>query len=360
MQINLEYFIDLLQSQMTINIVVILVLFGIFFALKKLTIKYILVFLNTYIKDYRNIKKKHLNSSISAILFAVSLFYIHLSIAILGISNDLADKTLYTLSIISIIYILISLVGLFSSHIERICSKIFLNLYKEIATLAIKIIKIIIVFTGFISILSSWGINISAFLASLGIGGLALALAAKDTIANFFGGIALLADDSLKVGDWVKIRDIEGIVEDIGLRATKIRTFSKSLINVPNQIVANDAVENFSRRGIRRISFSIGLVYSTSPQQMQNILQDIKEMVNAHDKISQESIKLINFDAFSDSALMIKVYIFANTAVWSEYLNIREDVNLKIMQIVQKNNSTFAFPSTSLYVENDIKLKTKN
>ena len=357
MQINLEYFIDLFHNQMTINIIVVLVLFGIFFALKKLTIKYILAFLSTYIKEYSNINKKHLNSSISAILFAVFLFYIHLSIAILGIVNDLVDKTLYTLSIISIIYMLISLVGLFSPHIECICSKIFLNLYKEIATLAIKSIKIIIVFTGLISILSSWGINISAFLASLGIGGLALALAAKDTIANFFGGIALLADDSLKVGDWVKIKDIEGIVEDIGLRATKIRTFSKSLINVPNQIVANDAVENFSRRGIRRISFSIGLVYSTSPKQMQDILQDIKDMINTHSKISQESIKLINFDEFSDSALNIKVYIFANTAIWSEYLNIREDVNLKIMQIVQKHNSAFAFPSTSLYVENDIGIK---
>ncbi len=355
--INIDYLIDFITNHNFIVGVKLSCLLVIFFVSKRIISKYIFALLGSFIQNSSKIKQRYINSSISSILLALFLFYIHLSIAILDIHNVLLSKTLYTLSIASVIYILVCFVDLFSSHIQILCSKIFLNLHKEIATLSIKILKIIIVFTGFISILSSWGINISAFLASLGIGGLALALAAKDTIANFFGGIALLADDSLKAGDWVKIRDIEGIVEDIGLRATKIRTFSKSLVNVPNQIVSNDAVENFSRRGIRRISFSVGLVYSTTPKQMQDILKDIKNMINTHSKISQDAIKLINFDEFGDSALMIKIYIFANTPVWSEYLDIREDINLKIMQIVQKHNSAFAFPSTSLYVENDIGIK---
>jgi MscS family membrane protein len=354
LELSLDNFIN---YNTLLSIIKITIIFSLFFAFKRLITKYIISFLNTYIlKTSSKFKQKYLDSTTSAIFFALFLICVYLSLNILNTSNTLIFKILDASSIGTLIYILICFVDLFSSYIEMLCSKIFINLYKEISKLAIKIIKIIIIFMGFISILGNWGIDVSAILASLGIGGLALALAAKDTVANFFGGLTLLTDDSLKVGDWVKIGDCEGIVEDIGLRATKIRTFSKSLINLPNQTLSNEAVENYSRRGIRRISFKIGLVYSTSEEQMNNILKDIKHMINTHKSISQDSIKLINFDEFSDSALLIRIYVFANTANWADYLNICEDVNLNIMTIVQKNRSSFAFPSTSLYIEQDKKI----
>jgi MscS family membrane protein len=180
---------------------------------------------------------------------------------------------------------------------------------------------------------------------------LAFALAAKDTAANLFGGLSILADRALKIDDWIKVGNVEGTVEEIGLRTTKVRTFEKSLVTVPNQYIANNPIENFSRRNIRRIKMRIGLVYSTTQEQMQAILSDIRNMLQSHPGIAKKATLLVNFDEFGSSELSIFIYCFTNTADWAKYLEIREDVNLKIMQIVQKHGSDFAFPSESLYIE---------
>ena len=216
--------------------------------------------------------------------------------------------------------------------------------------------KVFIISLGSVAVLQNFGINVSAFIASLGLGGLAFALAAKDTAANLFGGFAILTDNIFKIGDWIKIGDVEGIVEDIGMRTTKIRAFDKRLIVLPNATIANSAVDNFSRRDRRRISMKIGLTYSTTPQQMQNILKDIREMLFNHPQIHKDPL-FVYFDEFDDSSLNLFIYIFTKTAIWEEYLKIKEDINLKIIDIIQKNNSNFAFPSQSIYFENKLELK---
>jgi len=144
---------------------------------------------------------------------------------------------------------------------------------------------------------------------------------------------------------------VEGTVEDIGMRTTKIRSFEKSLITVPNQIVSNSPIENFSRRGVRRIKMQIGLTYGTSRDQVNAIVKEIREMLHNHEKISQKETLLVNFESFGDSSLNIFIYTFTDTSNWERYLNIREDIHLKIMQIVEENGSSFAFPSRSIYVE---------
>jgi len=188
-------------------------------------------------------------------------------------------------------------------------------------------------------------------LASLGLGGLAFALAAKDTIANLFGGLTVLIDKSMRKGDWIKIGEVEGIVEDIGLRTSKIRTFEKSLITIPNQVLANQSLENFSRRNVRRIKMVIGVTYDTTEAQMRGILEDIRTMLKSHPGIAQNELMMVYFRDFGASSLDIFVYCFTNTSDWEKYLAIREDVNLKIMEIVEKHGASFAFPSTSIYVE---------
>ena len=205
------------------------------------------------------------------------------------------------------------------------------------------------------AVLQTFGINVSAFIASLGLGGLAFALAAKDTAANLFGGFAILTDNIFKIGDWVKIGSVEGIVEDIGMRTTKIRAFDKRLIVVPNATIANSAVDNFSRRDRRRITMRVGLTYSTSTQTMQKILKEIREMLQNHPQIHKEPL-FVYFDEFGDSSLDLFFYLFTKTAVWEEYLQIREDINLKIIEIVHRNGSDFAFPSQSVYFENELVL----
>jgi MscS family membrane protein len=139
------------------------------------------------------------------------------------------------------------------------------------------------------------------------------------------------------------------------MRTTKVRSFGKSLITVPNQIIANNPIENFSRRGVRRIKLHIGLTYDTSSQQMRTIVEEIKYMLHTHNEISKKETLLVNFDSFGDSSLNIFIYTFTSTANWLKYLDIREDIHLKIMHIVEANNSAFAFPSHSIYMEENQK-----
>ncbi len=221
----------------------------------------------------------------------------------------------------------------------------------ELGRFIVRMVRLLVVLLGIISLLYNFGINVTAFVASLGLVGMAFALAAKDTAANLFGSIALMLDQSIRIGEWIKVNGVEGIVEDIGMRTTKIRTFEKSFVVVPNSIVANTNIENFSRRGIRRIKMVIGLTYDTTTAQMRRVTEDLRSMLQSHPGIAHDQTLLIRFDRFEDSYLGIFIYTFTNTSDWERYLEIKEDINLKIMEIVENNGLSFAFPSQSIYVE---------
>ncbi len=281
--------------------------------------------------------------------FIIAGFYFFA--VILDINSIILYHIIKSLVTIAIFWILFGIVNVFDNFIYDFSKKFGRDLYKEIGNFLIKSIKAFVLVVGIVAILQDWGINVSAFIASLGIGGLAFALAAKDTAANLFGGLTILADQSLKIGDWVKVGSVEGTVEDIGLRTTKIRTFEKSLIVMPNQTIANSPIENYSRRGQRRIKLRIGVTYDTPRETLQKIVKDITDMLRNHPKIAQEQTLLVRFDEFGDSALGIFIYTFVSSAVWSEYLEAKEDIYLKIMQIVENNNAQFAFPSQSIYIE---------
>jgi len=229
---------------------------------------------------------------------------------------------------------------------------------KTVDTIISRTVKFLIVIIGFMSIAQTWGINISAFVASLGLGGLAFALAAKDTAANLFGSLVIFSDKPFRVGDWIKTSDVEGTIEDIGLRSTKVRTFEQSLVNVPNAHLANSSITNWSRMSKRRIKMNIGLTYSTTKEQMESIINDIRIFLRNSEDIHQDTI-FIYFNEYNNSSMDIFCYFFTKTTVWGDYLAIREKINLKILEIVNKNNAAFAFPSTSLYIEEDNTKKEK-
>lgn len=232
------------------------------------------------------------------------------------------------------------------------------ELSEDITNFLIKTLKFLIISIGFVAIMNVWGYNISGFLASLGLVGMALALAAKDTASNLFGSLVIFSDRPFKIGDWIMTPDVEGIVEEIGIRSTKIRTFAQAIVTVPNAVLANSAILNWSRMGKRRVKMSIGLTYSTTAFQMQTIVKEIRRMLEHHDDIHQETI-FIYFTDFQDSSLGIFCYFFTQTTNWGEYMSVREDVNLKIMEIVEKNNASFAFPSRSIYLETQQKQQPK-
>ncbi len=283
--------------------------------------------------------------------FAFVIMGLHLFFALIFWETPNIKNILNTLIVFDIFWAIIAIVNALRGLFYHASARFNSELSREMGDFILKIVKILIGGVGLGAMLQVWGINVTALIASLGLGGLAFALAAKDTASNLFGSFALLADKSIRIGEWIRVGESEGVVEAIGMRTTKIRSFEKSLITVPNQLVANTPIENFSRRGVRRIKMRIGLTYNTSSEQIHTIVDEIKYLLHNHEYISTKDTLLVNFESFGDSALNIFIYTYTKTANWSQYLNIREDIHYKIMQIVEKNDASFAFPSRSIYIE---------
>lgn len=213
------------------------------------------------------------------------------------------------------------------------------------------IARFLILALAILVVAQEWGYDVNGFIAGLGLGGLAFALAAKDALANIFGGIVLIMEKPFIIGDWIATSSGEGVVEEISFRSTKIRSFSQALITIPNSILAGEAIINHSRMGKRRISFSLGLSYGTPVNILHICVERIKQMLINHPGIHPETI-LVNFDTFNESSLNIFIYCFTNTTNWAEYLEIKQDINLLIMKILEEEGVSIAFPTRSIYLEN--------
>lgn len=211
-------------------------------------------------------------------------------------------------------------------------------------------------FGGFLCILilfgEHFGLSISGLLAFGGIGGIAIAMASKDILSNLFSGAMLYFDRQFNIGDWISSpdRNIEGTVVEIGWRLTQIMTFDNRPLYVPNSVFSSISVENPGRMTNRRISTEIGLRYEDADK-IKIIVENISQMLAQHPDIDQSQTTLVYFNAFADSSLNIMVYCFTKTTKWAEWLNVQQNVYLKIIDIVQQQGADFAFPSQTVYVE---------
>ena len=264
--------------------------------------------------------------------------------------NGVLDQIIRSGFIIIIFWAIINLLDHLSVNIKQITNKFGDKLNSDIANFIIKSIRFFIIIIGFIAVLQEWGYNLSGFLASLGLVGMAFALAAKDTASNLFGSLVIFTDKPFKIGDWIKTPQVEGTIESVGIRSTKVRTFAQALVTVPNGILANSAILNWSLMGKRRIKMNIGLTYDTPANTIENIIKDIKEMLKKHKDINQD-VTHIYFSAFEESSLNIFCYYFTKTTNWGEFMRVREDTYFKIMQIVEDNGSSFAFPTQTLHID---------
>ncbi len=217
-----------------------------------------------------------------------------------------------------------------------------------------KLLRIILWILTALMVMQSMGVSISGLLAFGGIGGIAVGFAAKDLLANFLGALSIYLDRPFATGDWIRSpdRDIEGTVEAIGWRLTRIRTFDQRPLYVPNAIFAQIAVENPSRMLNRRIYETIGLRYCDSTQ-MAAVVSEVESMLKQHPAIDTSRTLMVNFVTFADSSLDFFIYTFTKTTVWTEYHAIKQDVMLKIIDIVHKHGADFAFPTQSLFIEQD-------
>lgn len=213
-----------------------------------------------------------------------------------------------------------------------------------------KILKILLVALVITIIAEDWGYNVQGFVTGLGLGGLAFALAAKDAAANIIAGIFIILDKPFTIGDWVSNYELEGSIESISFRTTKIRAIDESLIIVPNSKLTNEPVTNFSRRGKRRVSFKLELNYRTSRDKLEICLENIKNKLENNPQVSTDGI-LVRFDKFNATSLDILICFFTDTPDFNEYFKIKETVNFEIVDILQREGVSMAFPSTSVYVE---------
>ena len=216
-----------------------------------------------------------------------------------------------------------------------------------------KTLVAIFVVIGVLITVQSLGFNVSTILSGLGIGGLAFALAAQDTIANLFGSIVVAIDQPFKVGETVRIGANTGAVEDIGLRSTKIRLIDRSLVIIPNKLVSSEAIINLSRFTQRRVEQVIGLTYDTTPDQMTAIVEDVKGIILAETEVNAESV-MVFFRDFSASSLDLWIVYATKGPDLQEGLGLKQRVNLAIMRAVAARGLSFAFPTQTMHLDGPV------
>jgi MscS family membrane protein len=215
-----------------------------------------------------------------------------------------------------------------------------------------KALKIFVFLVVALALFQNLGFNVTGIIAGLGIGGLAIALAAQKTVENLFGGVTVIADQPIRVGEFCRFGDKIGTVEQIGLRSTRVRTLDRTVVTVPNSAFAEMQIESFAVRDRIRLYAILNLRYETTPDQLRWVLAELRRLLAAHAMIAPDPAR-VRFVGFGAHSLDLEVFAYALTADWAEFLGIREDVFLRMMDIVERSGTGFAFPSQTLYLGRD-------
>ena len=264
------------------------------------------------------------------------------------------DKGVSFLILITIFWIVIKVIDYVGLRFKARAEKTESKVDDQLIPFAIEIGKVLVFIFGALIILSNvFDVDVTALAAGLGVGGVAVALASKESLENLLGSFTIFFDKPFQVGDIITIGSITGVVEKVGFRSTRVRTFDKSLVTIPNKNLINSELDNLSLKPVRKVKIDIGLTYNTSVDQIKNIVKDIQELVDGHPNTNEDG--LVRFMNFGASSLDIMVVYFTNSPDWKILLDTKQEINYKIIEIVKKHGSDFAFPSTSLYFENSLK-----
>ncbi|MFK7847363.1 MAG: mechanosensitive ion channel family protein [Rhodothermales bacterium] len=291
-----------------------------------------------------------------ALLVQIALW--HLAVAFFELPAEPIDIRTYVFNGLNaaivggLVWVSFALIEVFARGLTRQADGTESKLDDLLVPMLRKTIKFFIAIIAVVWVIQNLGYSVTSLIASLGIGGLALALAAQDTVSNFFGSIVVFTDRPFQVGDWVELGGIEGVIEEVGFRTTRIRQFDKVLVVLPNSMFTSTPIRNFSQRSIRRIKMTVGLTYETSSAQMQTFLEGSRQLLNDHPMIDQ-NFHFAHFVEFGDSSLNVQFYCFTNTAVWVEWLQGRESLMLQVMDLVESLGLEMAFPTRTVYLRDE-------
>jgi MscS family membrane protein len=213
-----------------------------------------------------------------------------------------------------------------------------------------KLAKVVVTALAVVFYLQVLGYPVTGIIAGLGIGGIAIALAAQDSLSGIFASVTIFLDRPFMVGDFVSVAGVSGTVEEIGLRSTRLRTPDKTLVTIPNKEIVNTDIDNMSLRPMRRIDMSIGLTYDTTARQMEDLLGAIREYLAGNRDVDDQMV-LVNFTEFGDWSLKIDLKFFLKTTDYNEYLAMRERINLSLMKIVDEHGLSMAFPTSTVITQ---------
>lgn len=250
---------------------------------------------------------------------------------------------------ISIVWACYRLTDVFSEFIQEVADKTSTPLDDHLVPLASKSMRIFVIIFGSLITFQGLGFNVMSVLAGLGLGGLAFALAAKDACANLFGSIMILLDRPFAIGDWIVAGDVEGTVEEIGFRSTRIRTFYSSSISVPNSSLANANIDNMGVRHYRRMKADLGITYDTPPDKVEAFTEGIKNIIRANPYTRKDYFHVC-FTQYGDFSLNIMVYLFLTSKDWSDELKEKQNLLLEILRLAKKLGVEFAFPTQTLHM----------
>lgn len=334
-------------------LVALLILAG-FLVLRGLLTKYILYHLHKWsARSDTDIDDKVIEAIIPPIRFIPIILGVFFSTQYLDLDENLAD-------IVSrLIRSMIAFTIFWGIHrslepIRRLSKKLEEVLTPTMMSWVFKFLRVVVIFVGAAVILELWGIAIGPLLAGLGLFGAAVALGAQDLFKNLIGGLTVIAEKRFHPGDWIKVDGVvEGIVEEIGFRSTRVRRFDKAPVYVPNSALSDSVTTNFSRMTNRRIYWKIGVTYDTTKEQLIEVRDGITKYLEESDAFEKPDKvpTFVRVDSFNASSIDIMVYCFTKTIVWGEWLEVKEDFAFHIKNVVEGAGTSFAFPSQSIYLE---------
>ena len=336
------------------DIIVSLVIFLLFYLLRRLIARFILNRLSRIVSRTSNqiddAVIEVLDGPLKFLPVVIGFFIASSYLDISENNQDFLDLLNRSLITIFIFWLLHQLIIPFSFVIKNFESKIS----KPLVDWTLKGLKILVIVLGAVAILELWGIRVGPVIAGLGLFGVAVALGAQDLFKNLISGIMILMEKRFTVGDVILVSgEVEGVVEQIGFRSTLVRRFDSTPVMVPNYKFAEQSVTNYTRRHHRRIRWLIGLEYRTTIDQLKKIRDEINTLIEKDENFAknQNASFYVRIDSFSDSSIDMLVQTFTVTNDWAEFLKIKENLAVKIIEIVENNEAGFAFPSQSLYVE---------
>ncbi len=354
----MEQLVDFWNRLTSIEVVDIIIAIGIIvlFRIFSGTFSYMII------KIFKIKSKKAKEIKESAFFKPLKIFFIILGIYIaivflrvpLQINEQVMDIVTKAFKIISVIEIAVGLANSFTDKTilgKKLRKSLNQKMDDTVFEFVLKIVRVIIYIIAIFLVLTILEINLTGLIAGLGLGGVIVTLAAQDTAKNLFGGAMIFIDKPFVVGDWIEMDNYEGTIEDITFRTTRIRTFENALVNIPNAIIADASVTNWSKMEKRRYKTNLCLELDTPLEKLELVKARIEKMLQERESVFDDSI-IVRFDQITDNGINLLIYTYTNSVSYASYLKEIEDINMKIMKILREENIELAYDTKTVYVKN--------